>query len=211
MTIEVIPTGATAVVTEHHRGSHKGSRHPDRYDLSQQARVDAAAAAALAAAHTVEEMQESFYSAQKQVSDFYSASLLEAAKNAAALSVQSQKESSDLGDQATSNFNASAVQAVNIANLASVQATSNFNALSLQGVVNAAAVALQNQTLASAAAAQAAECCCELKEAIGFDGQKTRDLINSITQQDLRDRAVRSETALAAYFSAKIAPTAPVL
>jgi hypothetical protein len=69
---------------------------------------------------------------------------------------------------------------------------------------------LLSSRLAAEAAAKAAECCCELKTAILTDGQKTRDLLNSITEQNLRDRAQRSEAALAAYFAAKVAPTSPV-
>jgi len=165
---------------------------------------------------------------QKQVSDFHtdtvlgfkdaqgtayqlqSQVILDAAKNAAALSVQSQRESDDLSNQATNNFNLSAVQA-----------TANFNAITTQANLlqynilldaqkNASAAVLQAQQIAAAAAAKAAECCCELKTAITFDGQKTRDLINSITEQNLRDRAQRAETALASYYAAKTAPTSPV-
>jgi hypothetical protein len=50
-----------------------------------------------------------------------------------------------------------------------------------------------------------------LKEKITAEACQTRDLINSINTQNVRDRAVRSETALAAYFAAKVAPSAPVI
>ena len=40
--------------------------------------------------------------------------------------------------------------------------------------------------------------------------KKTRDLINSITEQNLRDRATRAEAAVAAYFAAKVPPTSPI-
>jgi hypothetical protein len=239
MTIEIIPPGSSAVVTERHdrHDHHEGSRHPDRWDLSAQAERIAVAeadrserfntervnqaerfksaltdqastygtAAALAAAHTDEENVENFMGAQKQVSDAATATvvgfkdgqaiayqvegraLLEAAKNAAALSVQAQKD-----------FDALNVQS----NLM------QYNVL-LDSAKNASASTLLMTQIAAASAAAAAECCCELKEKIGSDGQKTRDLINSNTQQDLRDRAARSESALAAYFAAKVAPVVP--
>jgi len=151
-----------------------------------------------------------FKDAQATAYQLQSNIVLDAAKNAAAISVQSQKESDGLSGQATDNFN-----------LTAVQSTANFNALTTQANLvqynilldaqkNAAAAALRAEQIAAAAAAKAAECCCELRTAITFDGQKTRDLINSITEQNLRDRAQRSEAALAAYFAAKVAPTSPI-
>jgi len=235
MTIETIPSGVTAVVTE----NRHENKHPNRWDLSSQMRAGYTADA-LASAHTDEENQENFAVVQKQISDAATAtvvgfkdaaatayqlqgqSLLEAAKNAAALSVQSQKESDGLSGQATANFNLSSVQSETYFNASQVTATTNFNASQVQANLmqynilldsqkNAAAGVLLATQLAATAAAQAAECCCELKEKIGDDGQKTRDLINSIQASDLRDRAVRSETALAAYFAAKSAPSSPVI
>ena len=285
MTIEIIPPGASAVVTEHKHG-YEGSRHPDRWDLSTEMQRDLnyvrtqaekefiettnqaernEAADVVRDALSVSKVQSSELNtqkgldygfretmlradshsekSQKQVSDFYAASLIEAAKNASAslvdsaknaaaitldtekhfnsLEVQAGSNTAGLTNQLISNFNLASVQAQNFANLASVQATSQFNALNIQTVMNASAVALQNQTIASAAqldrqqiaaaaAAAAAECCCELKEAIGAEGQKTRDLMNATTENNLRDRAARSEAALAAYFAAKVAPTSPI-
>lgn len=75
----------------------------------------------------------------------------------------------------------------------------------------AAHQALLSERLAAEAAAKAAECCCELKEAVRADGDRTRALINSITEQNLRDRAAKAEAGLAAYFAAKVAPTTPVV
>ena len=135
---------------------------------------------------------------QKQISDFQTSALLEAAKNASAISIQNQLESSALGVQATGNFN-----------LASVQATTFSNQADVSRQRFAYEAQLQAQVIAAAAAAKAAECCCELKTAIISDGQKTRDLINSITEQNLRDRASRAEASLAAYFAAKVAPVVP--
>jgi hypothetical protein len=101
--------------------------------------------------------------------------LLEAAKNASAISVQSTAE----------------------ANALAVQATANFNALNVEMVKNASAAELRAQQIAAAAAAQLAECCCEMKllqkdtlTAILADGQKTRDLINGNSVQELRDKIV---------------------
>lgn len=250
MSIEIIPPGASAVVTEHGHGRDRGydrdcdrgSRHPDRWDLSTQQREGSVqqreisdqmragfTAEALADCHSDDRVCDGFSSVQKQVSDAATStvvgfkdaaatayqlqgqSLLEAAKNAAALSVQGQKDKDGLFGQAVANFN-----------LSSIQRESNFNALTVQNNLtqynilldaqkNASAGILLATQIAATAAAQAAECCCELKEKIGDEGQKTRDLINAVQASDLRDRAVRSETALAAYFAAKTAPTNPVV
>jgi hypothetical protein len=223
MSVEIIPPGASAVVTE----GHEGSKHPDRWDLSSQMRAGYTAGA-LASAHTNEESQENFAVVQKQVSDAATATvvgfkdaaatayqlqgqaLLEAAKNAAALSVQSQKESDGLSGQAISNFNEASVQAVNNFNALNVLGNLTQYNILLDSQKNAAAAALLATQLAATAAAQAAECCCEIKTAIIFDGQKTRDLLNSITEQNLRDRATRAEAAVAAYFAAKVAPVSPI-
>jgi hypothetical protein len=229
MTIEIIPPGSSAVVSEDH-GHHDrhGSRHPDRWDLSTQMR-DGFTAEALADCRSDDGNASNFASVQKQVSDAATATvvgfkdaaatayqlqgqaLLEASKNAAAISVQSQKENDGLYGQAISNFNMASVQAVSNFNASQVQANlMQYNVL-LDSQKNAAASALLATQLAAVAAAQAAECCCELKEKIGAEGQKTRDLICATTEQNLRDRAQRSENALAAYFSGKVPPTAPVI
>jgi len=86
-----------------------------------------------------------------------------------------------------------------------------FSESELRADRHAAAQALLSEKLAAQAAAKAAECCCEIKEKIAADGQKTRDLINSITEQNLRDRAAKAEAGLAAYFAAKVPPTVPVI
>jgi hypothetical protein len=248
MTIEIIPAGASAVVTEHHRDHKDGSRHPDRWDLSAQAERIAIGAAdrqerfntervnqaerfksaltdqastygtadALASAHSDEENQENFMLAQKQLSDAATATvvgfkdaqaiayqvegrgLLEAAKNAAALSIQMQKDVDGLSNQATANFNALNVQS----NL--MQYT-----LLLDSTKNAAAATLLSTQQAASAAAAMAECCCELKAKISYEGEKTRDLISANETQDLRDRAARSEAALAAYFARNVSPVVP--
>lgn len=133
---------------------------------------------------------------QKQVSDAATATVV-GFKDASALAYQVQGQA--------------LLEAAKNAAAASVQATSNFNLSQVQAQTFAYEAQLQAQTVAAQAAAKAAECCCELKTAIVFDGQKTRDLLNSMKEQDLRDRAQRSETALAAFFAAKVAPTSPVV
>lgn len=225
MPIEIVPAGSTAVVTESH---HK---HPDNWDLSTEMQRDfkrvtnqadrneasrtvqgaltdstvksselnTQKAVDYSSKETMLRADGHFEKGQKQISDFYAASLLDSAKNAAALSIQSQLESSALGVQATNNFNLLGVQAVQLSN----QADISRQKFAYEGQ-------LQAQIIAAAAAAKAAECCCELKTAILVDGQKTRDLLNSITEQNLRDRAQRSESVVAAYFAAKVAPTSPV-
>src|ERR1700728_1381677 len=87
-------------------------------------------------------------SVQKQVSDFQTGVLLDSAKNAAAISIQNQLESSALGVQATANFN-----------LASVQATTFSNQADVSRQKFAYEAQLQAQVIAAAAAAKAAECC----------------------------------------------------
>jgi hypothetical protein len=205
MPIEIVPAGSTAVVTDH----KEHSKHPDRWDLSVQAEKN----------HSADTVQGTL--TQQEVSSGFAAALVDSAKNAAALSVQSQSETNQLSDQATNNANLASVQATgnfnlssvamqNYANLASVQATMFADAATVDRQKYAYEGQLQAQTIAAAAAAKAAECCCELKTAIIADGQKTRDLLNSITEQNLRDRAQRSENALAAYFAAKVPPVSPI-
>jgi hypothetical protein len=201
MSIEIIPAGASAVVTD---SDHDGSKHPDRWDLASQAERNLARVideqcddtaeivAAVGTGFTASAL--AFSAAQKQVSDSATANVA-SFKDAAATAYQLSGQA--LLDSAK---NAAAIQ---------VQATANFNALTVAATQNTYQLQLQAQTNAAAAAAQLAECCCELKEKIGSDGQKTRDLINSITEQNLRDRAAKAEANLAAYFAAKVAPVTP--
>lgn len=107
--------------------------------------------------------------------------------------------------------------AYQLAGSAALTAATNQSAtaLAVQLAQTASALAFKDsailaQQLAATAAAQAAECCCELKTAILSDGQKTRELINANETQNLRDRAQRTDAALAAFFAAKVAPTSPV-
>lgn len=251
MTIEIIPSGASAVVTEreHHGHDDQGDRYRNhdrfaevrrdvkdegcegvkatkdaRYDIVNEMGKDfrdtgnqierGFTAAALASCASNNQMCASFDSLkstvrdgtdvtkdtyaqlQKQISDSANSSLV-GFKDLTALSYQVE------GRQL--------LEAAKNANAISVQADRNWAASNLQAVTFAAAAQLEAQKNAAAAAAQLAECCCELKEKIGDDGLKTRDLLNAITQQELRDRASRSQAALAAYFSAKVAPTSPIV
>ena len=54
-----------------------------------------------------------------------------------------------------------------------------------------------------------AECCCEIKELVRADGDRTRALINTLEQDRLRDRAAKAEGQLAAYFARGVAPVVP--
>lgn len=74
-----------------------------------------------------------------------------------------------------------------------VQAERTFNALTVQATANAAAAELSAQKIAAVAAAQAAECCCELKELIRAENGQTRDLINANTVQGLRDALLAAQ------------------
>lgn len=73
-----------------------------------------------------------------------------------------------------------------------------------------ASQALLSERLAAQAASKAAECCCEIKELVRADGDRTRALINDLEHDRLRDKAEKAESALAAYFSAKVSPVVPV-
>jgi uncharacterized surface protein with fasciclin (FAS1) repeats len=75
-------------------------------------------------------------------------------------------------------------------NLLAVQATNNFNLVQIEAVKNAAAAQLTATVNAAAIAAQLAECCCELKEKIGADGDATRALINTNTIESLREKLI---------------------
>lgn len=56
--------------------------------------------------------------------------------------------------------------------------------------------ALLSEKLAAQASRELAECCCEMKELVRADGQKTRDLINSQEVDRLRERANKAEQQL---------------
>ena len=231
MSIEIIPAGASAVVTER----HDGSKHPDRWDLSSQMQRDSNQAASEAERKFVEMTNQAERNLARTLDNVHEVdeSVIEVATASALASTVAQKQVSDSATSTVVGFKDAQALAYQVQGQAlleaaknfngvSVQATSNFNASQVQGNLmqynilldaqkSAAAASLLATQIAAAAAAAAAECCCELSGKIGDDGQKTRDLINAIQASDLRDRAQRSEAALAAYFAAKAAPTTPVV
>lgn len=68
---------------------------------------------------------------------------------------------------------------------------------------------LRQERLASIASKEAFVHSCELKDLIRVDGQKTRDLITHNEAERLRERAMRAESQLAAYFARNVAPVSP--
>lgn len=77
-----------------------------------------------------------------------------------------------------------------------LEACKNTAALNLTIEKTAAAAALLAMQNKMDSDAKAAACCCELKEAIGADGQKTRDLINQMDRERLQARVVALERLL---------------
>lgn len=252
MSIEIIPPGASAVVTEkgHGRGYGYGDCDGDRYrnhdrfaevrrdvkdegcegiKATKDARYDVVqevnqsfkdtgnqiergfTAASLAACRSDDKVcegfdslrtsvrdgtdvtKDSFAQSQKQVSDAATATLV-GFKDLQALTYQVEgrslleaaKNTNNLANQATSNFNLISVQNEKIAAAAQLEAQKNAAAAQLEAQKNAASIA-----------AQLAECCCELKELIRCEGQKTRELINEQEVDRLRERASKAENQLA--------------
>lgn len=249
MSIEIIPQGASAVITDKRGHDHDGDRYRNhdrfaqverdikdsRYDVVEEMtkgftaealastnsdRINSSqmnagfTAAALASCKTEDQIQESadkvmsdvrhsseknddnFSQLQKQVSDSATSTLV-GFKDQLALTYQVEGRS--------------LLEAAKNANALAVQSDKNWASLQFQAEKNASASVLLAQQLASDAARQAAECCCELKELIRADGDRTRALINGHEIDRLRDRAAKAEAGLAAYFAAKVAPTVPVV
>lgn len=71
-------------------------------------------------------------------------------------------------------------------------------AIQLEATKNAAASALAAATNTAAIQAAMAACCCEIKERIGDDGQKTRDLVNAIQNADLATQLQDAKSAILA-------------
>jgi len=84
------------------------------------------------------------------------------------------------------------------------QASANASAMAL-AFKDAAILSLQNKADSDA---KAAECCCELKEKIGSDGQQTRDLMNSIDRERLRDQTERLYDEIT-YLKGRLVPGTP--
>lgn len=70
-------------------------------------------------------------------------------------------------------------------------------------------VELRQERMAAQFGREAAVNHCEMKEMIRMDGQSTRDLLKSQETDRLRERAVRAEAQLAAYFARGVSPVAP--
>jgi hypothetical protein len=208
MSIELIPPGSSAVISEHRgHGDHdRHSRHPDNWDLSTEMQRDLnqmtsqaernAIAAAVASCKTDDKVSDSELNTQKAIDYHFE---------------KTQKQLSDSSTATVVGFKDAQAVAYQIQGQSLLEASKNAAALSVQATLNQYNILLDSQKNAAAAALAAQACCCELKEKIGEEGQKTRDLINAQTVQDLRDRAARSETALVAYFSRNLVPTVPVV
>jgi len=125
--------------------------------------------------------------------------LLEAAKNANAVSVQNTMYANAAAIQATSNYN-----------LLSIEAVKNASAAELRAATIAAAATLQAQSVAAAAAAQAAECCCELKALILAQGEQTRSLFTANETQRLRDQVQALQLANSSLFARNVPPVQPL-
>lgn len=274
MTIEIIPAGSSAVVTDRH-GNHEDNsdryRNHDRFaevtrdvkdsevrvtrdvkdssttsvrdikdarfDITQEVNKTGTAsvlatkdsrydvvdklsggftAQALAACKIDDSIGESKFSALLAFKDAAATayqmegrSLLEAAKNSAALSVQADKNSAGLSVQSDKNSAFLSVQADKNSSAILVQSDKNTSELRFQMERASSAAVLLATQIAAQAAKDAAECCCELKSLITSDGNMTRALINANETQNLRDRAARAEGQLAAYFARNVAPVTP--
>lgn len=71
-------------------------------------------------------------------------------------------------------------------------------------------VELRQERLAAQASKEAFAHHSELKDLIRVDGQQTRDLIKNQEMERLRERALKAEAQIAAYFSAKAVPLTPI-
>jgi hypothetical protein len=146
-------------------------------------------AVALASAHTDEEVAEGFGGLKRQVAEtntntvvgfkeqlatayqIEGRAMVEASKNAAAAQLEAAK-----------NFAATQVEASKNAAATALAFCENTDKIMSQAAANAAAIS-----------AQLAECCCQLKELIREDGDKTRSLINDLEVQRLRAQLVATQ------------------
>jgi hypothetical protein len=184
MSIEIIPPGSSAVVTDKHHNNN------DRHDKDVE----------LMTAIKDAEAQLS-----RDVKDTRHDSVV-ATTNGKYESVLATTTAGSAGVLATKEARFDVMQG--LCNLTALNYQIEGRAL-LEAAKNAAALNVQAEKIAAEAARQAAECCCELKEKITAEGQKTRDLINANQAQDLRDRAARAENALTAYYTCQRPPVTP--
>lgn len=122
---------------------------------------------------------------------------------------RTQKDVSDLGYETLKGFKEGQVQALEIEGRGLLEAERNRNLLAVQADKNTYQLQLQATTNAAAAAAQLAECCCELKEKITAEAVETRALINTIESNRLRDELAACKAANTAYFTRGIPPVVP--
>jgi hypothetical protein len=116
------------------------------------------------------------------------------------------KESQGLGYQNTAQI----VSTVNSrAAEAAVAAVGFAKDALIDSTKNAAATALAAATNTAAILAAQERCCCELKERIREDGEKSRDLINSIKQADDARRLQQAYDEIT-YLKGKLVPGTPV-
>ena len=204
--VTVNPTTGTTVIDREHSGERID------YDINRVSREVIGSGA-----HTRELIQTNFAAAITDIDKQAAALQVQAAQIAGANEVHLDEVGNGISVAAQNYANLASVQATSNANLASVQATTNFNALVLQAQTGAAAATLLATQNAAAAAAQLASCCCEMRSELAAstqkildDGQKTRDLINVNTQQNLRDQLAARNTEIAALYAAGKAPSSPV-
>lgn len=153
--------------------------------------------------HNLEAIKDTFASLRKDIlvgdceikdrmGDGFKDSLLQAAQNTAAINQAICSSTKELLMQACENAKDSQVAAV-----------SNFKDLLIQGAHNTAAL----QATAAANAAAAAECCCETKELIRSQAQKTDDLVRDIDRDNLREKVNSLKEELAVLrMRASLAP-----
>lgn len=236
MSIEIIPAGASAVVTERRHEEHDSDRYrthdrfaqvgrdtkDTRFDIVQEI-SKTASAAALAAGHSNDKMGlASSYTNDKMASAFAALTgvVSEGSEEAQEAFSVAQKQVSDAATSTLVGFKDLTALSYQVEGRGLLEAAKNSNSIMVQAQTFSAALGLQAQTIgsasallaqqnAAAAAAQLAECCCELRESIKADGEKTRDLVSDIEHDRLRDKAQKAESMLAAYFAAGKAPVVP--
>lgn len=99
-----------------------------------------------------------------------------------------------LGNQATNNFNGTTVQIERVRAELDSKLLQGFSAQLLETTKVAAAAELRAANIASAAAAKAAECCCELKALITAEGVAGRALANEIEARRVQNELQRLQT-----------------
>lgn len=136
--------------------------------------------------HNLEAIKDTFAALRKDIlegdcnikdrlADGFKDGLLQAANNTAALNQAICSSTKELLLQACDNHKDS-----------QVAATSNFKDLLIEGFKNTAAV----KDAIAQSAKEAAECCCETKELIRAQAQKTDDLVRDIDRDRIRDRNI---------------------